>query len=47
MALGTGALVALRCGPLLLGEAVGLLAGLTAGVVAAGLARAWLDRRKA
>jgi hypothetical protein len=47
MALGTGALVALRCGPLLLGEAVGLLGGLTAGVVAASLARAWLDRRVA
>jgi hypothetical protein len=47
MALGTGALAALRCGPLLLGEAAGLLGGLTAGVAAASLARAWLDRRAA
>jgi len=47
MALGTGALATLRCGPLLLGEAAGLLGGLAAGVVAAGLARAWMDRREA
>jgi hypothetical protein len=47
MALGTGALAALRCGPLLLGEAVGLLGGLMAGVAAASLARAWMDRRAA
>ena len=47
MALGTGALAALRCGPLLLGEAAGLLGGLMAGVVAASAARAWMDRRTA
>ncbi len=40
LALGTGALAALRCGPLLLGEAVGLLGGLLAGLVAACVARA-------
>jgi hypothetical protein len=47
LALGTGALAALRCGPLLLGETVGLLGGLMAGVAAASLARAWMDRRTA
>lgn len=43
-ALGVGAVATLRCGPLLLGEAVGLLGGLAAGVAAAALARAWVDR---
>jgi hypothetical protein len=47
MALGTGALAALRCGPLMLGEAAGLLGGLMAGLAAASLARAWMDRRLA
>jgi hypothetical protein len=47
MALGTAAVAALRCGPLLLGEAVGLLGGLMAGVAAASLARAWMDHRTA
>jgi hypothetical protein len=47
MALGVGAVAALRCAPLLYGEAAGLLNGLMVGVAAASLARAWLDRRTA
>ncbi len=47
VALGAASVAALRCGPLLLGEAAGLLGGLTAGVLAASLARAWVDRRHA
>jgi hypothetical protein len=44
---GAASVAALRCGPLLMGEAAGLLGGLTAGVLAASLARAWMDRRHA
>lgn len=44
MALGVGSVAALRCGPLLLGESAGLIGGLVTGVVAASLARAWIDR---
>ena len=48
MALGAAALATLRCGPLLLGETVGLLGGLMAGVLAASLAgAAWMSRRAA
>ena len=47
VAVGAASVAALRCGPLLLGEAAGLLGGLTAGVLAASLARAWMDRRHA
>jgi hypothetical protein len=46
-AVGAASVAALRCGPLLMGEAAGLLGGLTAGVLAASLARAWMDRRHA
>lgn len=44
MVLGVGSVAALRCGALLFGEAAGLIGGLAAGVIAANLARAWLDR---
>ncbi|CAN98273.1 MULTISPECIES: hypothetical protein [Sorangium] len=44
MVLGVGSVAALRCGALLFGEAAGLIGGLVAGVVAANLARAWMDR---
>ncbi|XYH94679.1 hypothetical protein ACMHYB_43675 [Sorangium sp. So ce1128] len=44
MVLGVGSVAALRCSALLFGEAVGLIGGLVAGVVAANLARAWMDR---
>jgi hypothetical protein len=47
MALGVGVLAALRCATLFMGEALGLVGGLAAGVVAATLARAWLDARAA
>lgn len=47
MGLGVLAVAALRCAPLLLGEAAGLLGGLLAGVFAANIARAWTDRQKA
>jgi hypothetical protein len=45
MALGVGSVAVLRCGALFFGEAAGLLGGLMAGIVAASLARAWIDRR--
>jgi hypothetical protein len=44
MVLGVGSVAALRCGALLFGEAAGLIGGLAAGVIAANLARAWMDR---
>jgi hypothetical protein len=44
---GAASVATLRCGPLLMGEAAGLLGGLTAGILAASLARAWVDRRHA
>jgi hypothetical protein len=47
MVLGVGSVAALRCGALLFGEAAGLIGGLVAGVVAANLARAWMDRGQA
>jgi hypothetical protein len=47
MVLGVGSVAALRCGPLLLGEASGLIGGLAAGVIAANIARAWMDRGQA
>jgi hypothetical protein len=47
MALGAVSMAAMRCSGLFQGEAIGLLAGLFAGVVAAGIARAWIDRRRA
>lgn len=47
MALGVGSVAALRCAPLVLGEAIGLLGGLMAGVAAASVARAWVDRPRA
>lgn len=47
VAVGAASVAALRCGPLLMGEAAGLLGGLTAGVLAASLARGWMDRRHA
>jgi hypothetical protein len=47
VAIGAASVAALRCGPLLIGEAAGLLGGLTAGVLAASLARAVVDRRHA
>ena len=47
VAVGAASVAALRCGPLLMGEAAGLLGGLTAGVLAASLARAWMDHRHA
>jgi hypothetical protein len=46
MALGVGALAAMRCAALFYGEALGLVGGLAAGVTAAGLARAWIDSRR-
>lgn len=45
VAVGAASVAALRCGPLLIGEAAGLLGGLIAGVLAASLARALMDRR--
>ena len=44
MALGASAVASARCAPLFLGESLGLLGGLFAGVVATGLARAWWQR---
>lgn len=46
VALGAASLAVLRCAPLLLGEALGLLGGLVAGVAAAGFAHAWAGRRR-
>jgi hypothetical protein len=46
-ALGAASLAVFRCAPLLLGEAIGLLVGLVAGVAAAGLAHLWMGRRAA
>ena len=45
MALGASAVASARCAPLFIGESVGLLSGLFAGVVMAGVARAWAARR--
>lgn len=47
MMLGVASVAALRCSALLFGEAAGLIGGLAAGVVAANLARAWVDQRHA
>ena len=47
MALGASSIAAMRCAGLFAGEALGLVGGLVAGVAAAGLARALLDRRRA
>lgn len=44
MILGVTSVAVLRCSMLFLGEAIGLLGGMAAGVIATGLARAWLDR---
>jgi hypothetical protein len=44
MTLGVTSVAVLRCSMLFVGEAVGLLGGLTAGVIATCLARACLDR---
>jgi hypothetical protein len=48
-AVGAGAaalaVMTMRCAPLFLGEAVGILGGLLAAVSAAGAARVWLSRR--
>jgi hypothetical protein len=46
MALGAISVALLRCAPLLVGEGLGLLGGLFAGVVAASAARAVIDRRR-
>lgn len=46
MALGAVSVALLRCAPLLAGEGLGLLGGLFAGVVAATMARAVIDRRR-
>ena len=42
--LGVASVAITRCSMLYVGEAVGLFGGLTAGVVATGLARTWLSR---
>jgi hypothetical protein len=42
--LGVASVAITRCSMLYVGEAIGLFGGLTAGVIATGLARAWLDR---
>lgn len=47
MALGIASVAILRCSTLFLGEAIGLLGGLLAGVAAAALAQAMLRRRTA
>ncbi|WP_437979197.1 hypothetical protein WMF11_25125 [Sorangium sp. So ce295] len=47
MVLGVSSLAALRCGALMFGEAAGLIGGLVAGVVAANIAHAWVDRGRA
>ena len=47
VSLGAASVAVLRCGPLLLGEAAGLLGGLAAGVLAASCARACVDRLRA
>jgi hypothetical protein len=46
MILGVTAVAVTRCSMLFLGEAVGLLGGIMAGVVASSLARAWLSRAR-
>ena len=45
MGLGVLSVAALRCAPLLMGEAAGPLGGLVTGTLAANLARAWMDRQ--
>ncbi|MET0593509.1 MAG: hypothetical protein ABW133_12470 [Polyangiaceae bacterium] len=47
LVLGVAAVAITRCSMLYVGEAVGLFGGLIAGVVATGLARAWLGRFRA
>jgi hypothetical protein len=47
MALGVVSVATIRCAPLFLGEAAGLLGGLVAGVVAATVAGALVERRRA
>ncbi|WP_437979192.1 hypothetical protein WMF11_25095 [Sorangium sp. So ce295] len=47
MVLWVSSIAALRCGALLFGEAAGLIGGLVAGVVAANIANAWVDRGQA
>jgi hypothetical protein len=46
MILGVTSVAVLRCSSLFLGEAVGLLGGIVAGVVATSLARTWLGSRR-
>ena len=46
MLLGVTSITVVRCSALFLAEAAGLLGGLLAGVVAASLARALLDRAR-
>ncbi|CAN5390470.1 hypothetical protein BH09MYX1_BH09MYX1_41540 [soil metagenome] len=43
--LGAAGIFAVRCGGMFTGEVVGLVLGLTGGVLASAIARAWLDRR--
>jgi hypothetical protein len=46
MVLGGGSLAMVKCSALLAGEALGLIAGLSAGIATVSAIEAWLERRR-